>query len=262
MSKFIHPTFAALAAVAISAAPSANALILTADTADVSIRATAAGDGSSTAGVVLESTTATNLQVGRGSGSQTSVGILVFQLPTLLPGETISAASLTFAQAPFTGVGSLAENIDLYGLRYSASATVTTDDFYVGASGGDATNASLLHDALLTKGVAYGNSDSTVDPAEFFTTSGGVGGSSIGLTTFLNAQYTAGAVGGDYVFLRFNMDTFSTGNRLDVISADNANINKPFIDVTITAVPEPSSAAALAGLGALGLVALRRRRQA
>ncbi len=76
-----------------------------------------------------------------------------------------------------------------------------------------------------------------------------LGGGSIGL----NEVASAGYVIGDSTLGRFGFNTSSTG--LADFLIDNVYAS------SVSAVPEPSSCAALAGLGVLGLAGLRRRRR-
>jgi hypothetical protein len=157
-----------------------------------------------------------------------SVAIFVFQLPALNSGETIGSA--TFQATETQGSGSpLPANIDLYGLPFRASSSVSTDDFFLGAD--DLTNATKLQDDFMTSGSTYG---------------GGVRSTSVvTLTAYLNQQYANGATGENYILLRLNPDSQSPSGFTATpgfASADTSvAVNRPVLSFQV--VPEPSAPA-------------------
>jgi len=230
-----------------AASSCAEAAVLPGNTADAWLTGTAAGDGSSGTGAsAAYGSSTSNVFVGRTSTGTVGVMVFVFQLPTLVAGESIGSASFTFTQ--LTNTSALTANIDLYGLGYRTTSAVTTGDYFVGSL--DSTSATLLKDNWFTTGtVASANTAYTTDS-----------GASDNLKAYLNAQYTAGAVGGNYVFLRLNYDAFSDVGRIEAATANNATeAYRPSISYTI--VPEPQTWALL-GSAFFLFVAMRRRRSA
>lgn len=226
---------------------------LTGLTADVGMTGTVSGDGSA-GNVTLNGVSLPNQFVGRVSTGSVGVMVFVFQLPTLSAGQTIDTASFTFVTV--TNNSALSANIDLYGLGYRTTSTVTKSDYFTGSSGStDTTDATMLQDNLFTTGTLVANNTA------YTTNSGG----SVALTSYLNSQYTAGAVGGNYVFLRLNYDDWITNNqgRIDVATADYAtdSVHIPYITYSISSIPEPSAAALLMGALSLGFVAAVQRRK-
>ena len=176
------------------------------------------------------------------------VAVFPFQLPALPAGETILSANLDV-----TGFrnGAATFNADLYGLGFRNAATVLAGDFFTGAL--DTTDATLIQDNQFTPATG--------------TTAARVGTSPAGdaaLVAYLNAQYEGGAVGGtSFAFLRYNPDfvtnpgTATSGTLGYPVSTQETGTATRAV-LTITTVPEPTSAAAL-GLAGVGLLARRRR---
>lgn len=243
----------------------AGAATITASTADFTPRAPGNTDGnvSATNVVMTELVSKTAGRVGRGNTTLSELYVIPFQLPVLAAGESINSATLTLN---VTGAGNVVTvnanggtqvlRADLYGLGYRADSTVLATDAYVGASGGsgfDTTDATLLSADFLR-----GDTDVRATPA--ISTSAPLVKSTSGnaLSTYLNAQYAAGAVGGNFVFLRVNPDELYTGGQYEIATADNATASlRPVLTYEVTAVPEPT---ALAGVTGLALLALRRNR--
>lgn len=233
------------AVLALAGGSRAEASVLLGNVADAWLTGTSAGDGSSGTGAsAAYGATSSNVFVGRTSTGTVGLVVYVFQLPTLAVGESIGSASFTFTQ--LTNSSALTANIDLYGLNYRTASTVTVADYFVGSL--DSTSATLLKDNWFTSGtLASANTAYTTD-----------GGASSNLTAYLNAQYVAGAVGGNYVFLRLNYDAFSDVGRIEAATANNSTeAYRPLISYTI--VPEPQTWALL-GTGLFLLVMMRRRR--
>jgi MYXO-CTERM domain-containing protein len=193
------------------------------------------------------------VRVGMTDGVNSST-IFAFQLPTLGVGEVFSTASLNvrpfyITQQDFFQTVSTSFNVDLVALnRISTSATILASDF--------SASASLIESDYVLSSAVSGSD-----------VSNGAGGG-VALTAFLNSQYANGANAGSFVFLRLQADTAlagpnDTNNRFEILSRGaGASAEWPRIDYTVTAIPEPSVFAALAGLAALGLAAQRRRRRA
>jgi hypothetical protein len=173
--------------------------------------------------------------------------VFVFQLPVLAAGESIIAADLRLnAGKSLTPT----YNGDLYGLGFRTSATVLNTDYFNGSL--DTTDATLLQDNYVNPTVgtaAARNTDAVGDVA---------------LLNYLNAQYAAGAVGGNFVFLRVSpdFDTFPvnpTGGAsigYPMTAADSAT-TATVPQLTLTIIPEPTVAVML--IGGLGLLGGRRR---
>ncbi|NJL70294.1 MAG: PEP-CTERM sorting domain-containing protein [Candidatus Competibacteraceae bacterium] len=216
-------------------------------TEDARVRSNPATDPNP-ATAFISSTTSETSQAGFG-GSPTAFNsaVLVFQLPTLGVGETFASAQLNFSAFKNS---TPAFDADLYGLDRRASATVLGTDFFAGAND-TRTFATLLQSSILTP---------SLGTSMTFLSTNTTGNTN--LTTFLNTQYAGGAGAGQYVFLRFNIDTAiheNTINRYEVATADNATASlRPSIDYI--SIPEPSTFVLLSV--AFGTVLLLRKRRA
>ena len=148
--------------------------------------------------------------------------VLVFELPTLGQGQTITAANLKFYYEG-TGYYTPQGNIDVHGLDYRTTSSVVSGDFYQGSFTGDE-NSTGIQDDIVTPSTSTGtiNTSSSADTA---------------LKNYLNAQYTAGAEGGDYVFLRINNDINETNSPQRYYEVSTANHStssqRPVLTVTI-----------------------------
>jgi hypothetical protein len=173
--------------------------------------------------------------------------VFVFMLPVLAEGEFLSAAALRFNMGKS---GTPTYNADIYGLGFRPSGTVRQTDYFIGTL--DTTDATLIQDDFGNPTIGSATARTTDDVGD------------TALLSYLNAQYTAGAVGGDYVFLRLSPDYTDFPVNPPVASvgytmtaANNASAgNVP--QLTLTVIPEPGSYLLL--LGATGLLAARRRR--
>jgi hypothetical protein len=184
--------------------------------------------------------------------------VYVFQLPGLAFGQTVSTADFSFYDE---ASGSI-YNTDLYGLTFRAASTVLASDWYTGT--GDPNNT-LIESAIVPPSFTFAGRLTTSTAADAT------------LASYLNAQYTAGAVGGDFVFLRLSTDATNPQNNnvnfyytadyppflasglpgsLPIFEARFS----PMLDLTLTdpaAVPEPTTAAGVM-CGLLLLAAARR----
>ncbi|MCH6256884.1 fibronectin type III domain-containing protein [Puniceicoccaceae bacterium K14] len=137
----------------------------------------------------------TSLRIGGGHNPNDSNAVLYFELPELSSGAEITDASLLFE---IKSVGGVVGNADLYGIPYMSSASIPTSYFYSGVFDGDV-NAIGLEDDILTP----------ASPAGAYVTSSA---GSANLVDFLNAQYAAGAEGGDWIAIRLGSDHANEGN--------------------------------------------------
>lgn len=162
--------------------------------------------------------------------------VLVFQLPTLAPGESITAASLGVRVVK---QGAPTFNFDLYGLGFRTSPDVVDGDYFSGTL--DTTDATLLADSFFTP--------STADGTRTFN--------GAALTAYLNDQILAGA-GGNYIFIRASADVVpESGASFYYLGSDTNTTYIPRL--TFTVVPEPGSAL-LAGVGMFAVLLRRRTR--
>jgi len=164
-----------------------------------------------------------NMRIG-GSGSNVDAnGVFPFELPELDAGETITAASFSIKLESISG--SPSGSIDIHGLDYrTTSAVSASTDYYDGSFTGDS-SATPIDDAFATLSSSTGTilvTDSTGES---------------NLADYLNAQYTAGAEGGDFVFLRLNPSDPNVGNYLYwVFSSANASTSgdRPTLSIEVT----------------------------
>ena len=130
--------------------------------------------------------------------------IIPFQLPERPEGELVTEASLKVYVS--YGRQWLNSNVDLYGLPYQKSIDnggtgrqIFATDFYAGPFVTDHGTDVAIEDDYFTKNVKLGELDS----ARWEETS--ITGNAA-LVKYINDQYDAGAVAGDWVFLRLSID--------------------------------------------------------
>lgn len=144
-----------------------------------------------------------------GSGNLTSV-IIPFELPERPSGETVDYAKLNVYVS--FGRQWLNANVDLYGLSYKKQTAnggtgleIFSSDYFSGAYPDATPGVTPIEDDYFTKNVELGNLDT---PRWEETTA------DANLIAYINAQYDAGAVAGDWVFLRLSIDnTAMTGSQ-------------------------------------------------
>jgi hypothetical protein len=106
----------------------------------------------------------------------------------------------------YPGASSYPVGLDLYGVRYSTNKTVLTNDYaLINSPSGTLIQNNVWE--IPSSGIYPGETRET-DASGDAT-----------LATWIAAQYTAGAVAGDYVFLRYATDTHLQ-NGFSIISAD------------------------------------------
>ena len=189
------------------------------------------------------------MRVGLLGGSNFRVVILMFQLPVLAPGETVTNAVLN------TRFGSKSNtplfNIDVYATRVAAGSPSMNNglDWGFGASPG----GTLIQNDLVTPSTVLGG-DTLIS-----TNSTG----NANLLSYVNSNYVAGR----YVYLRFNPDVAQTNAAIGgddaayrVYSANWTSGGSRVAQLELTTViPEPAT------LGLVGLAAtlgMARRRRA
>lgn len=160
-----------------------------------------------------------DMRVGGASSSYDGVAVFLFELPTLGAGESVQSASLSFELLQISN--SFTFDADLYGLPYRTTASVNAgSDYYDGAYAGDG-GATALQEDIMTDSMSLG---------VITTDSSG----SVALVDYLNAQYNAGAVGGDFVAIRISPDTTDAANyRYYVVGSANHGTAKPVLTVEV-----------------------------
>lgn len=166
---------------------------------------------------------------------------------TQLQGATINSVTLTlFIHSPDTGTSIAGtQTIQVFQLTNSFSESTVT----WGSSSGGAYNAStLLSSTTGDASAVTSNQPFTFESSTNFT----------GIVSTLITQ-------GNDLNLLLRLATEDTTRSVFRFSSTEASNSSYFpqlvIDYTPAAIPEPSAFAALAGLGALGLVGARRRRR-
>jgi hypothetical protein len=233
-----------LLALGVSGASLAHAIILPGHVADNMAYSTAVGDGGTS--VSGSGVSAAVIRFGRGGTGLHSVSVFVFQLPDLGPNGVFTAASFTINVVTGNNTPPVAGHLD--GLGSRSTSTVVMGDYFSGPAP-DPTDATRIMTNFIP------NTGNVANGATFSV-------SGTALVDYLNAQYASGAGVGRFVLLRISGNGWTDASSLEFASADNANAAlRPSIDYSFTVIPEPGAAAGLAGVAALGAVALRRRRR-
>ena len=143
--------------------------------------------------------------------------IIPFQLPTLGVNEKITAAEFS---TQLTGItASLDNEIDIYALPYRSSNAILDADYFAGTT--DASNQ-LIEKSFFTKLSTVAKHTTNVS-------------ANVVLIDFINQQYTNGAVGGDFIFIRLNLNTDNTSNYnyWNIASQDNGTEGfRPLLTLT------------------------------
>ncbi len=183
----------------------------------------------------------TGLSVGKVFKGK-ALGIIPFELPSIPAGHVVTGANLSFSAFRIGNAGG-STHADLYGLDfrtstdYSANGLLTSYFYASPFQNATDPDATLIQNDILT--LLQVNTD--------FTT--GLETNSVAddtLATYLNTQLVGGAVAGDFVFLRFNVDDFDSGQNghtyiIGSTTATSPNNEVAVLSITTAAVPEPSA---------------------
>lgn len=132
----------------------------------------------------------------------TTNAIIPFQLPVRPTGKLVTSANLKVNVAYMRDW--ISSDIDLYGLPFSTSNVISPNDFYDGTYTAYSGTATKIQDAYFVRDVPTGPGAITIDREVNSDIGGGAA-----IVAYINAQYDAGAVAGDYVFLRLSVDATS-----------------------------------------------------
>ncbi|WP_139957577.1 T9SS type A sorting domain-containing protein [Flavicella sediminum] len=150
----------------------------------------------------------TVLKIGQSAStgaSFTTNAILPFKLPIRPSGKSVTAANLKINVAYLRHW--ISSDIDLYGLPYSTSNTITPNNFYDGTYPDANGTVTGIQDAYFVRDTGDSEPLGTEILTDRIVNSDNNGDTA--LVAYINAQYDAGAVSGDYIFLRLSVDATS-----------------------------------------------------
>ena len=154
----------------------------------------------------------------------TTSAIIPFKLPNRPAGKLVTSANLKVHVN--YGRQWITSNVDLYGLKYNAESTIYPANHFDGAYPDTTTDVTPLEDDYFAKNVDAGS----LDTARFEETSDT---GDAALVAYINAQYDAGAVAGDYIFLRLNVDNPATTGAHYFGISDGSTANAPTLSISI-----------------------------
>ncbi|WP_458628304.1 T9SS type A sorting domain-containing protein [Winogradskyella sp. PC D3.3] len=154
----------------------------------------------------------------------TTSAIIPFKLPARPEGKLVVNANLKVHVN--YGREWISSNVDLYGLPYNAASTIDPADHFDDAYPDTTADVTAIQDDYFTKNVDAGS----LDTARFEETNPG---GDTALVDYLNAQYDAGAVAGDYVFLRLNVDNPATTGAHYFGIDDGSTANAPTLTIEV-----------------------------
>ncbi|MCI2229846.1 T9SS type A sorting domain-containing protein [Polaribacter sp. MSW13] len=162
----------------------------------------------------------------------TTSAIIPFKLPNRPAGKLVTAANLKVHVN--YGRQWITSNVDLYGLKYNAASTIDPADHFDAAYPDTTTDVTPIEDDYFAKNAAAGS----FDTARFEETSAT---GDAALVAYINAQYDAGAVAGDYIFLRLNVDDPATTGAHYFGISDGSTANAPTLSISIENVLDVKS---------------------
>ena len=136
----------------------------------------------------------------QNAGRDHSVHVIPFQLPVVNDGDVVLSADFEVFLESIADWGQLIGNVDVYGIGYRSSASIIPADYDV--SGTEILDNAMDKDTPIGSRVVISN-DALVD--------------------YINAQITAGASAGDFIFIRLSSDPEQTtdGRGWTVSTADS-----------------------------------------
>ena len=235
----------------IAVGTTANADLITAPNALREIGGSPFADAYTRGGSTVAGHSALTLDSIFKTGTNFDSGILVFNLPTIPVGHTITSANLTTFGLTVNAKAAHHLAVDLYGVRFAAE-TASTSDAEV-----------LTSDAETSRAFSLTGNNGTGIMENFYPESNVLNtGSSFStdtaaqtaLANWLTEQISAGAVTGDYLFLRLSPGEFTgsaTSRGWKTNSADSTNAPVLTITTSVVSVPEPSAFLFMALAGCL-----------
>mgnify|MGYP003665584197 CR=1 FL=1 len=160
----------------------------------------------------------------------TTNAIIPFKLPVRPQGKLVTSANLKINIAYIRHW--VSSDIDLYGLPYSSSNTISPSNFYDGNYPDATSTVTGIQDAFVVRDVTGSEPTGTLILTDREVNSNENGNEA--LVAYINAQYDAGAVSGDYIFLRLSVDATSgsTGAHYYGIS-DESTTEAPVLTLEI-----------------------------
>ncbi|MBI1370062.1 MAG: hypothetical protein GC162_15590 [Planctomycetes bacterium] len=200
---FLGVAMAMAVVIAMASAPAAWAEVIVYNQAAHANSRTIEGPGGGTQNFSF------GLLAGGGGGQNGFAGIAYFQLPDVLTASNVQSADLQFTLSALGN--NVLGNLDIYGLGFlhgTPSTTVPSSWYFDGAN--DTRTGTVLGTNIGANQVtkiadnALPGGATNASPSVHNTGPG----QDATLATFLRSLYTAGAVGGDYAIIRFNVDNY------------------------------------------------------
>jgi hypothetical protein len=181
----------------------------------------------------------TALFVGRSTDNQCGIAVFPIQLPTLAAGQTITGSDF-FVRAD--AVSPLVPQV--WGMPYRNTADYNVEDYYDGHfAGANQANATLLQSSLADYNYVLKKSSYNL----FLANNG-----HNALTSYLNNQYTNGAVGGKWAFIRINPTVPSTSARFQLDRTEDGDSHFPQVTFILSPLSNDlPNAASITGVNSI-----------
>lgn len=165
---------------------------------------------------------ATALFIGRTSNNQSGIAVFPFKLPALAIGQQITGADfMEHMDSPVLPIVP-----QLWGLPYRNSANYSIGDYYDGQfSGANQINATLIQNPWVDVNAIASNQAHDINLLK--------SGRNL-LKSYFQQQYTNGAVGGEWAFLRINPTAPSVALRLLLDRTEDNDAFVPFVSLILT----------------------------
>jgi len=160
------------------------------------------------------------MKIGGVKSNRDLNGVFAFKIPSLPPNKSIVNASISVAYNGMNGTPS--GNIDIYGLKYQRKPKIDIETFYQGDFGFDNNGFSIMDDFITP------NSATGVIKTDSFASSR--------LLEYIKMQKDDGAHGGNYLFIRLNVDVKNELNSsyYKISSGDTKNsFDRPILTFTL-----------------------------